>query len=175
MSQVTAVKMNDAFFANMGEVVKGVHKCNGFLPRKLRGLYEPLLNFENSIYALSESKSNDYDGGSWKFVQCKENDAFFMYPADDKEYTITNQNYQCEYIVDNKLFGMMMCMIAFSNLSFKHQNKESISQMYAHHYHNLRNSFYSAVDNMCEGDNRASDEVIEEIKAMSRIVYSYLD
>ena len=176
MSQATVVKMNNTFFKSIGDAVKGTRNQNNFLPKKLRGLYEPLFNFENSIYALSASKSDDYQGDSWTFVQCKENDAFFMYPNDNKEYTITNQNYQCDYVVNNKLFGIMMCMIAFSQLSFKHQNKEDVSQMYAHHYHNLKDSFYSAVDNLCEeGENRASDKVVAQIKEMSSVFYSYLD
>ena len=168
--------MSDKFYEALVTVVPDSIRMD-FLPAKFKGNINAFLSFENAVYREANKMCNDYKGGYWEFVESKEGNAFFMHPdSDDTSYTISNINTQQDYEVDGRIFGMLASWIDFSHDSFAFEHKDpSASAMFANHYHALRDAFYGTVDALVYENDDVSAEEKEAIKAMSSIVYSYLD
>ena len=176
MTTKTTVTMTDKFYETFITVVPDCIRMD-FLPAKFKGNINAFLSFENAVYREAGKMCNDYEGGYWEFVESKEGNAFFMHPdSDDTSYTISNINTYQDYEVDGRIFGMLASWIVFSHASFAFEHKDpSASAMFANYYHALRDAFYSTVDALVYENDDVSAEEEAAIRAMSSIVYSYLD
>ena len=178
--ELKVITMSDYFLEKFAQVIVSINERNNFLHTKFENDIRAGLVFERAVSVNAGVMSEDYNGGYWEFATAKENSkAIFMYLDDEKGYVIHNQNTQRTSAVDGRILGLMSCMMSFSHGSFAlAKDHPKASNIFTNHYHALRNAFYKCVDELAynvEGKSDATEEQIEEIKAMSRIVTSYLD
>ena len=175
MSQVINA-MPNVFFS---QLVQSQPKTDAqrmkFLPENLGGNFKALMVFENAVY---DSSDRIISGGNtpayWEFA--KTENSFFMYPGIEGGITADNHGNYSTKTVDGKTFGIIVSIMTFSNLSFAFYGRDDkLSSMFGEHYHNLRNDFYSLVDELAYNDDAISKEEIEVIEAMSSAVYMLLD
>lgn len=90
------------------------------------------LRFENAVYDNARDYCPGYHSGYWEFAEDDATQARFMYPHTDQPtlHVINADNY-FEGELTPVGFGMGVCLIALSHLSFLFQNDASISV--AHH------------------------------------------
>ena len=184
-TNVKTATMNDVFYNHLiKEVTESEREC--FLLSKFDGSVVDGLNFEQNMYGITSHSCEGYDGGYWDFVNLKDSKGFFMHLSKDDRFKLSNQNYNQEYSVDGRVLGLIMTMMLFSHASFSfHESKPRLSQIYAEHYHQLRDAFYGAVDSLAYGvrdeygeyiqNDNISNEVKDEIKEMASVVHAYLD
>lgn len=175
MSDVIAVTtMNDAFFNEFASIVKD-EKMPDFLPAKFKGNVMWGIGFENIIYSLARKMDSNYTGGSWKFCDCKSNDAFFIYPNSSESFDVGG--FYCNFKVDARVFGVIVNIMAFSHASFSYyESRPELAQLYADHYHKLCAAFYGLADSMNSDDNTTlTAEQKKEIEDMVTVVYRVLD
>ena len=177
--------MNDLFYNRFVKEVSQDER-EGFLMSKFNGSIMDSLNFEQNLYGMTGKSCEVYNGGYWEFANVKDSKAFFIHLNKDKRFILNNLNYAQKYSVDGRVLGVVMCMMMYSHASFHFFNsKPDLAKVYAQHYHNLRDAFYSLVDAMAYGtqddngdyiqDETVSEEVKQEIKDMASVVNAYLD
>ena len=134
------------------------------------------------IYKMAGEMSEDYKEGVWVCVQCKNGKGFFMYPSSG-EFSIANANYNSQYTVDNKTFGLLVTMMVSSHGSFIFQNNEAVCEAFGRNYQELRSQVFGLIDKLCYGDDEAEEspeitvttEQISELTELSKAIYNYLD
>jgi hypothetical protein len=94
------------------EIIPDGERCDHV--DNLFGVHFPL-RLEPVIFAFADRLSRDYSGGYWHFHSLS-NDGFYMAP-DDSTYTVTCDN-GFEGVMEADAFGIMVCLYAFSHLSF---------------------------------------------------------
>lgn len=175
-------KMNDFFLNYFSSKVDAVedNSLSDFMAHKLKGVINAI-NCENFIYHSASETSPNYRGGSWSFRELN-NGGLFTFPEGDEVYAATGFYYEAQ--IDGRILGLAACMKAFSEASFYYneKGKDDLAETYAALYHNLRDAFYSAVDELtCYEDLEIArnpditDEQIKQIKEMSEVVYRLLD
>lgn len=86
---------------------------------------------EPAFYNIARQLSENYDGGFWDFFKLS-NGGFLQIPSDGSYNILCPNDY--EAVVNNKEFGIIVCMYAYSSLSFR----DDMQDLMAHHYHLLR-------------------------------------
>lgn len=177
--ELTVITMSDYFLEKMVDVIDGIDERDDFLVSQFDQDIHASLAFERATFHHASEMSEDYTGAYWEFAKAKTGNGFFIYPSSDKGYVIHNQNTYKHSAVDGRIIGLMASIMTFSHASFAFAEKHpEISQMFAEHYHALKNAFYGCVDRLAyntDGDSDATKEQIVAIKEMSSIVTSYLD
>ena len=102
------------------------------LPATLFG-YQFGLRIEPTIYNMAGMLSTDYHGGYWEMYRLS-NGGFFMEPAADAPFQVAAQN-GYDGSMSAQAFGIVVCLYAFSNLSF---GRADFADVCAEHYHLLR-------------------------------------
>ena len=172
---ITVTTMNDAFFNELASIVKDEERFD-FLPAKFKGNPTWSVGFENIVYSLTDKMNTGRKGGgSWEFCDCKDNSAFFIYPSSGNSFDV--EGFYCNFKVDARTLGIIVCMKAFSHASFIYcQSNPELAQIYAEHYHGLREAFYSLADKMNSDTNTTlTAEQKKEIDDMITAVYRVLD
>lgn len=180
------VKMDDFLFNKLGEVVSDDDAMD-ILKNNFNNIPLAYTNFERMIYEMAEQMSIEYKGASWLYVQCKEDNGFFMYPSSG-EFSISNNNFNSEHIVDNRTFGLLVTMMTLSHGSFAFQNHEEICGLFGNNYHKLRGGFFKLIDKFCYGEEDengepmersadfiVNDEQLGKLRKIASAVYNYLD
>lgn len=181
------VKMNDALFNKLGEVVSDDERTD-FLPKNLKNNALAYINFENMVYSMAAQMSKDYKGGQWVFVQCKDNKGFFMYPSSG-EFLVHSENFIGEHTVDNKTFGLIATIMVSSHGSFAFQGNKEVCELFGDNCQKLHSHFFNVVDKFCFGEEDENGEDVQkgtdfssitpeqrkEMSELSSVVYNYLD
>lgn len=98
----------------------------------LFGLSFPM-RLEPTVYHFASLLSEDYNGGYWEFYTLS-NRGFYMVPQSETLYAVCCPNgYENQLSAD--VFGIIVCLYAYSNLSFADC---PFAESCAHHYHRLR-------------------------------------
>ena len=117
---------------------------------KLFGVHFPF-RIEPMIYHLAGTLCHDYQGGYWQFVMI-DDAGFFMYPDSDARFEVSCPN-QYTGTVSAETFGLITCLIAYSNLSF--DEPEGLARRCAEQFYLVRDyagehpetaEIYAAVD-----------------------------
>lgn len=106
------------------------------------------MKFEPFIYSLTRNLTADYKGGSWEFYTLS-NGAFYMSPQSDKMFTVSCENGFNGSVTADAL-GIIVCLYAYSHLSFSEPNK--FTQQCANQYHLLREYIFqhAEIDNILQ-------------------------
>ena len=101
------------------------NKRMGWVPSWLPRAFLP---FEIAVYNLANDYCADYRGGYWEFAEDDATQARFMFPHSDQPtlHVINPDNY-FEGDLTPLEFGMGVCLIALSHLSFQLPNNASIA------------------------------------------------
>lgn len=91
-----------------------------------------------SQYTKAEGAADQYTGGMWDFFETS-NGGFFMAPQNDVNFMWDNPDNYSHGEVSPEALGIISCLFAFSNMSFKHQDNDS----FGNQYHKLREYAYS--------------------------------
>jgi hypothetical protein len=95
---------------------------------------------EPFIYDMARTLSSDYTGGYWNMYELT-NGAFYMAPDSDTPFRVVCMNgYEGTLSADT--FGIMVCLYAYSNLSFS----KDLSDVCAEQYHLLREYMFQHPD-----------------------------
>jgi hypothetical protein len=114
--------------------------CN-VLPTHLRtsvtselfGLNFPM-KLEPLIFNLTDHIADNYSGGYWDFYTLS-NGGFYMSPCSDEPFNVSCENgFEGQLSAD--ALGIMVCLYAYSHLSFNGRN--GFDEVCAEHYHLLR-------------------------------------
>lgn len=97
------------------------------------GIHFPL-QLEPTIFSLAANLSSDYVGGYWEFYTL-DNGGFYMAPDSGLRFQVTSLN-GYEDFMSADAFGIVVCLFAYSNLSFG--KREEFANACAQHYHWLR-------------------------------------
>lgn len=98
----------------------------------LFGLAFPM-RLEPCIFGIAGRLSSDYRGGYWQFYVLS-NGGFYMAPNRDKPFEVSADN-GFEGTLSPEAFGIVVCLYAYSGLSFAGDDFAEVS---AEHYHLLR-------------------------------------
>lgn len=82
---------------------------------ELFGIYFPL-QLEPFIFSMASRLSEDYGGGYWLFYTLS-NGGFYMAPDSDGNFQVVSPN-GWEGFMSADAFGIVVCLFAYSNLSF---------------------------------------------------------
>ena len=100
---------------------------------KLFGLNFPM-KLEPLIFNLTDHISDNYAGGYWDFYILS-NGGFYMSPRNDEPFNVSCENGH-EGQLSGDALGIVVCLYAYSHLSFSGQN--GFDEICAEHYHLLR-------------------------------------
>ncbi len=100
---------------------------------KLFGLNFPM-KLEPLIFNLTDHISDNYAGGYWDFYTLS-NGGFYMSPRNDEPFNVSCENGHEGQLSEDAL-GIVVCLYAYSHLSFRGQN--GFDEICAEHYHLLR-------------------------------------
>ena len=98
----------------------------------LFGVYFPL-QLEPFIFSMASRLSEDYGGGYWQFYTLG-NGGFYMAPDSDGRVQVVSPN-GWEGFMSADVFGITVCLFAYSNLSF---GSGQFADTCAEQYHLLR-------------------------------------
>ena len=98
----------------------------------LFGVYFPL-QLEPFIFSIASRLSEDYGGGYWEFYTL-DNGSFYMAPDSDGQFQVISPN-GWEGFMSADVFGITVCLFAYSNLSF---GSGQFAETCAEQYHLLR-------------------------------------
>ena len=170
------ITMPKAFFTNLLDRVRSNAKSS-VIPRQMKGNIQGIMEFEALVCYHAKDLCSDYDGGMWDFATTKNGKSFIMYPAHEKSFSIDNHNTYTTVLVDSRIFGFLTTLTTFSHGSFRYETKNpNLSQTLAEHYHELKNVFDETITSMLDNTtSTATDEEKEQIREMSRAVWSILD
>lgn len=101
-----------------------------FLPSLLPKAWLP---FENTVYNLASTHSEDYQGGLWAFVELS-NGGMFMHPQSEKIFKVECWGNHYEGNMSAEAFGIGLCLHAFSRLSFSNRRGGLLSDRFAQLY-----------------------------------------
>lgn len=90
------------------------------------------LQIEPAIYDFAGMLASQYHGGYWEMCRL-DNGGFFMHPREAAPFLVRSPN-GYEGSLSPQAFGIVVCLFAFSNLSFKPE----LSDVCGEHYHLLR-------------------------------------
>jgi hypothetical protein len=95
-----------------------------------------MLVFEHAVYNTLGNMCAEYTGGMWEFVELS-NGGAYMKPQQRKYKLACDGNgYECE--VSEEAAGIIACLMALSHLSFEYQENETLCEMLADRFHQLR-------------------------------------
>lgn len=100
---------------------------------KLFGVHFPL-RLEPFIFNMADNLSRDYAGGYWNMYQLS-NGAFYMAPDSDTPFQVSCMN-GYEGTLSADAFGIVICLYAYSNLSFS--DDPGFAEPCADQFHLLR-------------------------------------
>lgn len=100
---------------------------------KLFGHNFPLC-LEPFVYGITGMIAEDYRGGYWHFYQLS-NGGFYMAPSTDNQFKVSCEN-GFEGDLSGDALGVVVCLYAFSNLSFG--GPGGFAEICAEQYHLLR-------------------------------------
>jgi hypothetical protein len=100
---------------------------------ELFGLNFPM-KLEPLIFNLTDHIADNYCGGYWDFYTLS-NGGFYMSPCSDEHFNVSCENGFEEQLSADAL-GIMVCLYAYSHLSFNGRN--GFDEICAEHYHLLR-------------------------------------
>ena len=100
---------------------------------ELFGLNFPM-KLEPLIFNLTDHISDNYAGGYWDFYILS-NGGFYMSPRNDEPFNVSCENGHEGHLSGDAL-GIVVCLYAYSHLSFRGQN--GCDEICAEHYHLLR-------------------------------------
>ena len=99
----------------------------------LFGLNFPM-KLEPLIFNLTDHIADNYSGGYWDFYTLS-NGGFYMSPCSDEPFNVSCENGH-EGRLSADAMGIVVCLYAYSHLSFSGQN--GFDEICAEHYHLLR-------------------------------------
>lgn len=178
------IEISDDFMAMMGdEIDSQAHQ--EFLVSKFKGSRNAYQVFQDMLYEISRNLSKDYGGGAWTFFDVESDEiAFFAYPntpsLHDRFHKIVGVNDDINYIVDDKAFGFLVSMIAFSNCSHHFSESPIIHGMFSDFYHKLNMVLHDMVTQSKQGNKEAGIEPFpieeqEDIATMYKAVQHVMD
>ena len=100
---------------------------------ELFGLNFPM-KLEPLIFNLTDHIADNYSGGYWDFYTLS-NGGFYMSPCSDEHFNVSCEN-GFEGHLSSDALGIVVCLYAYSHLSFSGQN--GFDEVCAEHYHLLR-------------------------------------
>ena len=160
-------KFHDAFF----KVVPYEERPH-FLPSQFNNSVHDSSLFERELYKTARHFHDGKSTLKWEMAAVKVNelDTFFMYPADDSEYTLAYDNEDGEEVfdkIDNKLFGLIMTITALEEGSCRDIVEQDFVNLLCNHLSTL----YSAIDNcMVNIDTENNAELREELVSMFELI-----
>jgi hypothetical protein len=92
------------------------------------------MKLEPLIFNLTDHIADNYTGGYWDF-QTLSNGGFYMSPRNDEPFNVSCEN-GFEGQLSGDALGIVVCLYAYSHLSFSGQN--GFDEVCAEHYHLLR-------------------------------------
>lgn len=104
---------------------------------RLFGIHFPLL-VEPFVYAVTESMSNEYEGGYWEFYKLG-NGGFYMAPTSNRYFPVKSMN-GYEGILSADALGITACLYTYSNLSYL--AKQGLAEKCAEQYYLLRDFMF---------------------------------
>jgi hypothetical protein len=99
---------------------------------RLFGIHFPF-RVEPFIYSVAGNLSRDYRGGMWTMYQI-DNGGFYMAPDSDTPFRVSISMSGYSGTLSADAFGIVVCLFAFSNLSFS----EELSEMCTKEFHLVR-------------------------------------
>ncbi|MEI6269338.1 MAG: antirestriction protein [Methylococcaceae bacterium] len=100
---------------------------------ELFGLNFPM-KLEPLIFNLTDHIAENYSGGYWDFYKLS-NGGFYMSPRNDEPFNVSCEN-GFEGRLSGDALGIVVCLYAYSHLSFNGQN--GFDEVCAEHFHRLR-------------------------------------
>jgi Antirestriction protein len=100
---------------------------------ELFGLNFPM-RLEPLIFNLTDHIAENYSGGYWDFYTLS-NGGFYMSPRNDEPFNVSCEN-GFEGRLSGDALGIVVCLYAYSHLSFSGQN--GFDEVCAEHFHRLR-------------------------------------
>ncbi len=100
---------------------------------ELFGLNFPM-KLEPLIFNLTDHIAENYSGGYWDFYKLS-NGGFYMSPRNDEPFNVSCEN-GFEGRLSGDALGIVVCLYAYSHLSFSGQN--GFDEVCAEHFHRLR-------------------------------------
>ena len=92
------------------------------------------MKLEPLIFSLTDHIADNYSGGYWDFYTLS-NGGFYMSPRHDEPFNVSCENGH-EGRLSADALGIVVCLYAYSHLSFNGQN--GFDEVCAEHYHLLR-------------------------------------
>ena len=92
------------------------------------------MKLEPLIFNLTDHIADNYSGGYWDFYTLS-NGGFYMSPCSDEPFNVSCEN-GFEGRLSADALGIMVCLYAYSHLSFS--DKNGFDEVCAEHYHLLR-------------------------------------
>lgn len=103
----------------------------------------------------------------WEMASVKSDtgDTFFMYPSIDDQYLISGLD-----VVDNKLFGLIMTLIALDEGADRSAMEQEFSDILINHHHALHKAIDSCMATMDDGND---DKLRSEFISMFEVIRKY--
>ena len=178
------IEISDDFMAMMGDEVDS-SALQEFLVSKFQGSRNAYQTFRDMLYKVSRNLSKDYGGGAWTFFDVESDEtAFFAYPNDpslyDRFHKIVGVSEDINYVVDDKAFGLLASMIAFSNCSHHFSETPIIHGMFSDFYHKLNMELLNMVTQSKQGNEEVGIEPFpieeqEDIATMYKAIEHVMD
>ena len=170
------IKTNETFWDKFVTVVEGNERAE-LVPKMVKGSFQGMMNFEAMLAYSARKMSENGDVGLWDFAKTNNGKSLIMYPASEDSFFVSNANNYSECRVDSRIFGIMASLIMLNQASWHfHGTDEVLSQTFAELYHALRNAFYDASESIVyDPESTETEEVKEQVRAMSQAVTAFLD
>lgn len=170
---IQPTKMSDSFLALLGvDVAADAQK--EFLLSKLNNYqkgYETLIDI---LPKVAKSLSEDYQESDWVFFDVNSDDvSFFAYPkstsTQDKCYRLLTLGDGFDYVVDDKLFGLLVSLLAFSNCIEYYNESPILHGVFSDFYHKLT----MAVFNKAMAAKQVDAQIKEMYAVFERIINNF--
>ena len=182
MTKFKSITMNDNFFSKFVDVVSDNSECHSDILDFEETVFSEL-TLRNAVLYMAEQHSESYQG-DWKVVHCTRSDLCF-YSLDseapiqvkDIKLSTTKAGDEPNYLLDGKVFGLIMSLYAYIFLYYAHIQRKNKQAALSHSTdgHTVKRRFSNLAKSFIQDPtlyNITNDEA-DSIRAMRDFIETY--
>lgn len=182
MTKFKSITMNDNFFSKFVDVVSDNSECHSDILDFEETVFSEL-TLRNAVLYMAEQHSESYQG-DWKVAHCTRSDLCF-YSLDseapiqvkDIKLSTTKAGDEPNYLLDGKVFGLIMSLYAYIFLYYAHIQRKNKQAALSHSTdgHTVKRRFSNLAKSFIQDPtlyNITNDEA-DSIRAMRDFIETY--
>ena len=170
--------MSSDFFSELATTVS-IQAQPDFLASQFGGDISVPGLFERTAYQIARNLSVSYEPCGFTFAQCKEHNAFFMYPSDDaKQYaieTFDEDDAETYDYIDNRVFGMIVTLRALEDSSCRNADEQAITDIICEMMENLQRAISHTVSAICGASSKLDNDDKAHVRYMADMLQKHTE